>query len=280
MEWQQCSHVPLGVVARVPQHRWPFFFFQRISTATGDGKHYCYPHFTCAVDTENIRRVFNDCRDIIQRMHLKQYELLWGSPGAGGHAFWHLLSACLSSLGHPTRWSIYSRIICQPQAMVESREFPASSGCRPVLFCVGSCVTTKPLATSVPPQVWFVAFVFTGHNLPRPPHPHQLVSLQATLTWVTLQWNHSGWGSLLDIHSVMGEKWHFFSELSRMITVAGVQCGEPHALWFQLYEAAGGQVAASSELHWPKGEARPQVTGWRETPFQSDLSCCQPQALG
>jgi len=50
--------------------------FLRISTATGDGKHYCYPHFTCAVDTENIRRVFNDCRDIIQRMHLKQYELL------------------------------------------------------------------------------------------------------------------------------------------------------------------------------------------------------------
>ncbi|XP_011839322.1 PREDICTED: guanine nucleotide-binding protein G(olf) subunit alpha [Mandrillus leucophaeus] len=50
--------------------------FPRISTATGEGKHYCYPHFTCAVDTENIRRVFNDCRDIIQRMHLKQYELL------------------------------------------------------------------------------------------------------------------------------------------------------------------------------------------------------------
>ncbi|KOB52210.1 G protein alpha S subunit Gs1 [Operophtera brumata] len=38
--------------------------------------HYCYPHFTCAVDTENIKRVFNDCRDIIQRMHLRQYELL------------------------------------------------------------------------------------------------------------------------------------------------------------------------------------------------------------
>lgn len=50
--------------------------FLRISTATGDGRHYCYPHFTCAVDTENIRRVFNDCRDIIQRMHLRQYELL------------------------------------------------------------------------------------------------------------------------------------------------------------------------------------------------------------
>nr|CAD7608153.1 unnamed protein product [Timema genevievae] len=59
---------------------WPpkqnFLQKQRISTASGDGKHYCYPHFTCAVDTENIRRVFNDCRDIIQRMHLRQYELL------------------------------------------------------------------------------------------------------------------------------------------------------------------------------------------------------------
>ena len=52
------------------------FSLQRISTATGEGKHYCYPHFTCAVDTENIKRVFNDCRDIIQRMHLRQYELL------------------------------------------------------------------------------------------------------------------------------------------------------------------------------------------------------------
>ncbi|XP_043923295.1 guanine nucleotide-binding protein G(olf) subunit alpha isoform X1 [Protopterus annectens] len=50
--------------------------FLRISTASADGRHYCYPHFTCAVDTENIRRVFNDCRDIIQRMHLRQYELL------------------------------------------------------------------------------------------------------------------------------------------------------------------------------------------------------------
>jgi len=50
--------------------------FLRISTASGEGRHYCYPHFTCAVDTENIRRVFDDCRDIIQRMHLRQYELL------------------------------------------------------------------------------------------------------------------------------------------------------------------------------------------------------------
>ncbi|CAF3722532.1 unnamed protein product [Rotaria sp. Silwood1] len=50
--------------------------FLRISTAGGNNRHSCYPHFTCAVDTENIRRVFNDCRDIIQRVHLRQYELL------------------------------------------------------------------------------------------------------------------------------------------------------------------------------------------------------------
>ncbi|CAD5208946.1 unnamed protein product [Bursaphelenchus xylophilus] len=50
--------------------------FLRISTASGENRHHCYPHFTCAVDTENIRRVFNDCRDIIQRIHLRQYELL------------------------------------------------------------------------------------------------------------------------------------------------------------------------------------------------------------
>ena len=48
--------------------------------SSGDAKqhsaHHCYPHFTCAVDTENIRRVFNDCRDIIQRVHLRMYEIL------------------------------------------------------------------------------------------------------------------------------------------------------------------------------------------------------------
>ncbi|KAJ8374937.1 hypothetical protein SKAU_G00055170 [Synaphobranchus kaupii] len=50
--------------------------FLRICTASGDSNHYCYSHFTCAVDTDNIRRVFKDCRDIIQRMHLRIYELL------------------------------------------------------------------------------------------------------------------------------------------------------------------------------------------------------------
>lgn len=51
--------------------------FLKISAQTNENsRHYCYPHFTTAVDTENIRRVFDDCRDIIQRMHLMQYELL------------------------------------------------------------------------------------------------------------------------------------------------------------------------------------------------------------
>ncbi|XP_041102101.1 guanine nucleotide-binding protein G(olf) subunit alpha-like [Polyodon spathula] len=50
--------------------------FLRISTVRGDVRHNCYPHFTCAVDTENIRRVFNDCRDIIQRILLHKHELL------------------------------------------------------------------------------------------------------------------------------------------------------------------------------------------------------------
>ncbi|CAF3794679.1 unnamed protein product [Rotaria sp. Silwood1] len=50
--------------------------FLRISTAIGNTRHSCYPHFTCAVDTENIRRVFNDCRDIILLMNLRQYEFL------------------------------------------------------------------------------------------------------------------------------------------------------------------------------------------------------------
>uniref|UniRef100_A0A9J8BWY5 Uncharacterized protein n=1 Tax=Cyprinus carpio carpio TaxID=630221 RepID=A0A9J8BWY5_CYPCA len=66
--------VMIAVDLHFMNHQGPWF--QKISTASGTDKHYCYPHFTCAVDTENIRRVFNDCRDIIQRMHLRQYELL------------------------------------------------------------------------------------------------------------------------------------------------------------------------------------------------------------
>ena len=63
----------------------------------GDRCHYCYPHFTCAVDTENIRRVF-DCRDIIQRMHLRRYERLWSSSLITKQTYQNLLILVILSL--------------------------------------------------------------------------------------------------------------------------------------------------------------------------------------
>ena len=36
----------------------------------------CFLHYTTAVDTANINRVFNDCRNIILRWHLEHYDLL------------------------------------------------------------------------------------------------------------------------------------------------------------------------------------------------------------
>ena len=38
--------------------------------------HYCYPHFTCAFDTKNIERIFDSCKFIIQREHLKKTGVL------------------------------------------------------------------------------------------------------------------------------------------------------------------------------------------------------------
>ncbi len=37
---------------------------------------YFYPHFTCAIDTENIRRVFDGCKGIVQRWYLEKTPLL------------------------------------------------------------------------------------------------------------------------------------------------------------------------------------------------------------
>lgn len=50
--------------------------FQKISKDANHKDHRCYPHFTCAVDTENIKRVFDDCRDSIQWKYLKDFDLL------------------------------------------------------------------------------------------------------------------------------------------------------------------------------------------------------------
>lgn len=38
--------------------------------------HDCFPHFTCAVDTKNIEKIFNSCRLIIQREHLRKMGIL------------------------------------------------------------------------------------------------------------------------------------------------------------------------------------------------------------
>ncbi|XP_066450183.1 guanine nucleotide-binding protein G(s) subunit alpha-like [Eleutherodactylus coqui] len=46
--------------------------FLRISSASGSGQMYCYPHFTCAVDTENNHH----CQDILKGMHFCQSKLL------------------------------------------------------------------------------------------------------------------------------------------------------------------------------------------------------------
>ncbi|XP_055341666.1 guanine nucleotide-binding protein G(s) subunit alpha-like [Paramacrobiotus metropolitanus] len=40
-------------------------------TSSSNTQHVCYPHFTAAIDGEAVRRVFNDCRDIIQRSQLQ-----------------------------------------------------------------------------------------------------------------------------------------------------------------------------------------------------------------
>ncbi|XP_065827324.1 guanine nucleotide-binding protein G(s) subunit alpha-like [Oscarella lobularis] len=41
-----------------------------------DSHRQCYPHFTTAIDTNNIKRVFNDCKHIITTLHLEQMGLL------------------------------------------------------------------------------------------------------------------------------------------------------------------------------------------------------------
>ena len=50
---------------------------QRVTMQAQVDHKYVYPYFTTAIDTQNIKRVFSSCKDIIQRLHLKQYDLLW-----------------------------------------------------------------------------------------------------------------------------------------------------------------------------------------------------------
>lgn len=48
--------------------------FMKIGKETEDKR--VYPHFTTAISTENVKRVFEACKDIIQQLHLQQYGLV------------------------------------------------------------------------------------------------------------------------------------------------------------------------------------------------------------
>lgn len=51
---------------------------ERMSSYAGPvSRRYLYTHFTCALDTENIRRVFEGCRRIVMRKNLVGTQLLW-----------------------------------------------------------------------------------------------------------------------------------------------------------------------------------------------------------
>ena len=41
-------------------------FIQDITKCAADGRHECFPYFTTAIDTKNVRRVFKSCREIIR----------------------------------------------------------------------------------------------------------------------------------------------------------------------------------------------------------------------
>lgn len=49
--------------------------FLAVSERDNNGSRRCYPHFTTAVDTENIKRVFADCQDMLQRAYMQKMGL-------------------------------------------------------------------------------------------------------------------------------------------------------------------------------------------------------------
>lgn len=50
---------------------------QAKSTVNRDEWKTLYPHFTCATDTNNIRRVFSDIRDTVLLKSLRDYGVIW-----------------------------------------------------------------------------------------------------------------------------------------------------------------------------------------------------------
>ena len=53
-----------------------FYEFNDIMTYQTNFKKFCIPYFTCAVDTENIKRVFKACNNILQKEHLEKTGLI------------------------------------------------------------------------------------------------------------------------------------------------------------------------------------------------------------
>lgn len=69
--------------------------------ASGRRKHrYLYTHFTCALDTENIRRVFDACRSIVTRHNLARTHLLWCAASSLPYPLFCM--AYVAFLGHET----------------------------------------------------------------------------------------------------------------------------------------------------------------------------------
>lgn len=52
---------------------------QAINHDKRDERKMLYPHFTCATDTENIRRVFSDVKDTVLLKSLRDYGVIWTS---------------------------------------------------------------------------------------------------------------------------------------------------------------------------------------------------------
>ncbi|KAL3315008.1 hypothetical protein Ciccas_006365 [Cichlidogyrus casuarinus] len=50
--------------------------FMAISNRNADNTRRCYPHYTTAVDTNNIKRVFADCQNMLQRVYMAKMNML------------------------------------------------------------------------------------------------------------------------------------------------------------------------------------------------------------
>ncbi|OON20820.1 linker histone H1 and H5 family protein [Opisthorchis viverrini] len=153
-----------------------FFFrdeFLRVTSNNNGGRHYCYPHLTCAVDTENIRRVFNDCRDIIQRMHLRQYELFFNINYLVSHDCYSFLSVVPAN----TIWRVFTpplRYVCHLSVL--------SAFCAIEQLPESATTTHRYVFVSVHPSILRLSNQTYSEHLPSPTYPSPLYSQKCVLT--------------------------------------------------------------------------------------------------